>query len=415
MHDPERPTASLGAFVAERATRPLPAEVADKAACCLLDAMGLAVLARDERCVKAIGSLSTPLPASSVGAHVWTDGVYTVLSDAVAANAVSVHAQFHDDSDNASWTHPASLVTPVAVSLGESTDAPVADVLRAIAIGYDTIEWLGARERVARALIDRGIRTSPTLGTIGAAAAAAAILKLDAARATHAVAMASSMTGGVLEPVRAGSDEWRVQNAQAARGGLLAAQLAARGLAGAPQGLEGAKGLARALAGLTETPVEWQTAPRIEAILDICAKPWATLGDNMSVVTAARLIQQSGVAADDIQRIRVTVWRHYAEYPGTNYRGPFDQVGQALASMAFATAAMLVHGHLEYEISVDQRQDPRILRLVPLIEIVPDDDAGPYGATVQVELADGRTVLRDAADSPRSLLFHDRPTATNLL
>ncbi|TIP51356.1 MAG: MmgE/PrpD family protein, partial [Mesorhizobium sp.] len=88
----------------------------------------------------------------------------------------------------------------------------------------------------------RGLRTSPTFGTIGAAAAGAVALGLDAAQARSAVAIAAAATGGTLEPVRSGTDEWRIQNGRAAQGGLVAALLASQGVQGAPDALSGPKG-----------------------------------------------------------------------------------------------------------------------------------------------------------------------------
>lgn len=410
-----QPTVTLGRFVHHWGRQKLPVAVADKAAVCLLDGIGLALIARHEKTSAAVRSVLPPATDPARTARVWADGARVTAADAVLANAVAIHAQFHDDSDNASWSHPGSFVISVALAGGELIDAPMGDVLSAIAVGYDATEWLGAKERVARGLIERGIRTSPTLGTIGAAAAAGAILGLDEGQATNAVGIASSITGGVLEPVGSGSDEWRVQNGHAARGGLLAAQLAQKGVLGAPRGLEGAKGLARALAGLSETPPEWAVPPRIEAVLDVCAKPWATLGDNMSVVIAAKLIRDTGVDHRQIRKVTTKVWRHYAEYPGTAYCGPFERVAQALASMTFSTAAILVHGALEYDIPQDHREDKDILRLVPLVEIVPDDEGGPYDADVEVELVDGTKIARSAREAPRALLFHDRPTAIELI
>ena len=349
-------TATLGRFVATSARAPLRAEVARKAAICMLDALGLAAPRIPRAHVRAMRSLVTPV--SEAGARIWADDTRAVLSEAVTANAIAVHALFQDDNDVPSWSHPASLVTPVAVCAGEAEDASIEQVLRAVAIGYGTIAWLGARERLARALIRRGIRTSPTLGTIAAAAAAAAIYRLDDDQATSAVGIASSITGGVLEPVGSGSDEWRLQNAHAARGGLLAAQLAAKGMHGAARGLEGAKGLMRSLAGLDEVP-EWEAPPTVDTILDVWAKPWATLGDNVPAVVAAHALRASGIDVSRITRLDVTLWRHYAEYPGTSYRGPYDTVAQALASTAFGVSAMLALGELDYGVSVNRRSDPR--------------------------------------------------------
>lgn len=406
-------TTTLGRFCAVQARTDLTPAVAHKAACCLLDSLGLAILARNEATVAAMCALATPAVQGATAARIWPDDARVALSDAVVANAVAVHAFFQDDCDGPSWSHPASLVIPVAVSAGESVGATLASVLRAIAIGYGSIAWLGAKERVARALIERGIRTSPTLGTVAAAAAATAIFQLDAIQAVHAVGIASSITGGVLEPVGCGSDEWRVQNGHAARGGLLAAQLARSGTTGAPAGLEGAKGLLRSLAGLHDVP-EWQTEPTVESVLDVWAKPWATLGDNMPAIAAARALRDAGVQSEQVVAIKLIVWRHYAEYPGTSFRGPFETVPQAIASTAFGVSAMLARGELDYAVSQNCRHDPEIVRLAKLT-CIDAHDGSAHDATAEVTLADGSTITRSAKDAPRTLFYHDRLVATALL
>ncbi|CAA2158550.1 hypothetical protein MBRA_03818 [Methylobacterium brachiatum] len=403
-------TVRLGAYVRRCAAEPLPPAVIEKAAICLLDAIGLALIARDEATAAAARSIAVAVPDGPGTARIWVDGIRTVLSEAVTANAVAVHAHFHDDSDHASWSHPGSFIVPVAGSMGDAANLPLERVLRAIVAGYTVTNWLGADEEVARALIARGIRTSPTLGTIGAAAAAAVALNLDEAGCRNAVAMAANITGGLLEPVRCGSDEWRVQNAQAARGGLLAAQLAGRGVLGAPDALEGAKGFLRSLPGLVEPPARWRRDPRPESLLDLSAKPFATLGDNMAPVVAAREIHLAGVSTERIRAIRISMMRAYTEYPGTNYKGPFERPVQTLASTAFAVAAMLVLGELEYDVALERREDPAILRLVPLTIIEPHD--GAYNeAVVTVELDDGTRMERTAADAPATLIYQDRARA----
>ena len=228
----------------------------------------------------------------------------------------------------------------------------------------------------------------------------------------NAIAIATSITGGVLEPVRCGSDEWRVQNAQAARGGLLAAQLAGRGVIGAPDGLEGPKGLMRALAGLEATPARWRSDPRTDAILDAMAKPFASLGDNMPPVVTAKLIHDAGIDCKRIRAVNVTLWRPYTEYPGTNFKGPYERTVQTLASTAFAVSAMLTYGELEYDIALEHREDPKILNLVGLTTIEPHDGSF-LDATVTVTLDDGTRIKRESSQSPRTMIFQDRRTAAD--
>ncbi len=412
----EQPTARLGRFASECAAMPLSAAVVDKAAFCLLDAFGLGVIARDERTFVAYCDCVADLSKKRGAARIWGTGATAVLGEALEANAIAVHGHFHDDSEYSSWSHPASFVVPAAVSLGEAVDADLGLVLRGIVSGYTAMNWLGAGEKVARAMIARGVRTSPALGTIGSAAAAATVLGLDPKQAANAIGIATSITGGLLEPVRTGSDEWRLQNGHAARGGVTAARLAARGVVGAPVALEGPKGLLAAYAGFDTPPPEWSTDPDPEAIVDaVVAKPFATLGDNMAAAVAAKLLHDDGVDVDEIESIRLTLWRPYSEYPGTDYRGPFTETAQALASTVFATGAMLAFGALEYDVNRDRRDDPTVLRLAGLATIEPDDVGGPEDSTIELRMKDGTVRTRSSREASRTLLYHDRPTAAALV
>jgi 2-methylcitrate dehydratase PrpD len=377
-------TTRLGDYVAGTAAGELASDVAMKAAICLIDSLGLALVARDEPTAVAARAMSTPVSPGPRTARLWADGHHAPLSEAVLANGIAVHAHFQDDTDHNSWTHPGSL------------------------------KWLGAGETVARGLIGRGLRTSPTFGTIGAAAAGAALLGLDPEKATHAVAIAACTTGGTLEPVRCGSEEWRVQNGRAAHGGLVAAELAARGVQGAPDALEGPKGLLRSLAGLERTPDEWHDAPDSETMLGIMAKPFATLGDNMSAVVAASLLHRDGIDLSRVKRLTVTIWRPYTEYPGTSFKGPFERIVQTQASTAFAVAAMLRYGRLDYDMGVAHRQDPGIMALVENTTVLPDDIGTHLDATVEIETDDGTLHQRTAREAPTSMVFPDEARATEV-
>jgi 2-methylcitrate dehydratase PrpD len=407
-------TSRLGAFVARSAEVSLSPAVASKGAICLLDALGLAVAARDEATAVAAREIAAPVADGHGTARIWSTGARAVLSEAVLANGIAVHAHFQDDTEHDSWSHPGSLISPVAVSLGEATDASLATVLKALVAGYTTMKWLGGGEAVARGLIGRGLRTSPTFGTIGAAAAAAVCLRLDSSRAASAVAIAASTTGGTLEPVRCGSDEWRVQNGRAASGGLVAAQLAAKGVQGAPDALEGPKGFLTSLAGVL-APLQWQDDPDPASMADIMAKPFATLGDNMSAVLAARLVHAERIDLSKVNRITVAIWRPYTEYPGTSFKGPFERIVQTQASTAFAVCAMLVYGKLDYAMGADCRQDPRIAELIAKTTVVPDDIGNHLDARVELEMSDGTRLSRTARESPRNLVFPDEARATEVL
>jgi len=380
----------------------------------MLDAIGVGLLAHDQETFITLNALTAAAGPAEPAALIWASRRRAGLEAAVQANALSVHAQFHDDTDYASMTHPGSLIVPVAISLAESRSASMLQTLRAIACGYNTVSWLGGDALVARAIIGRGFRASSAFGVIGAAATASVLLELDAHRAANAVAIAASMAGGVLEPVRCGSDEWRLHNARAAATGLLAARLAAQGMQGAPAALEGPLGVLHALAGMDTAPPLWKDPPSLEGILGVVAKPYASLGDNMAAVMAARLLYEEGLQPEDVARVDILIWDHFTAYPGTAFRGPFERVTQAVASMAFSVAAMLVYGELEYDKPLLHRQDARVLRLLPLIHITPDPEGNAYDARVSVTLSNGRQLVKHASEAGDLLLRHTPEVSSSL-
>jgi 2-methylcitrate dehydratase PrpD len=91
-----------------------------------------------------------------------------------------------------------------------------------------------------------GWHSTGTLGTVGAAAAAAHLLELDETRWRQALGIAATQAAGLkasfgtmAKPLHAGN---------AARNGLFAAQIAARGFVGAPDAIDAPQGLAAAAA-----------------------------------------------------------------------------------------------------------------------------------------------------------------------
>jgi hypothetical protein len=108
------------------------------------------------------------------------------------------------------------------------------------------------------------------------------------------------------------------------------------------------------------------------------------------------------------------MWRPYTEYPGTAFAGPFERTVQALASSAFCVAAMLAYHALEYDIPEGHRQDEKIMRLVALTAVEPDDDGTHMDASVEVELSDGTTRKRACNEAPANIFFHDRLIAIDL-
>ena len=109
--------------------------------------------------------------------------------------------------------------------------------------------WTKGRYRQA----DRGFDGSDVFGSLACAAAGARLLKLDAAKASAAIAIAGSEMGGLVANL--GTDVGVLHAGFAARNGFQAALLAKAGIYGAADALEARQGFGEAIFGPADGPL----------------------------------------------------------------------------------------------------------------------------------------------------------------
>ena len=91
----------------------------------------------------------------------------------------------------------------------------------------------------------RGWHCTSTIGTLGAAAAAARILNLTRPQAGHALGIAASLACGLKENI--GTMVKPLHAGAAARNGVMAARLAQKGFVASEQALDGPQGYLAAM------------------------------------------------------------------------------------------------------------------------------------------------------------------------
>jgi 2-methylcitrate dehydratase PrpD len=411
---PETIAERLGTYVATMTTASLDEDVTDKAVSCLLDGIGLALQARGERTCQAFLSTLLRTDAAAGSARVWQDGSWAIMPESVTVNSMAVHGHLQDDADMDSWGHPGSLIVPAAVGVAESVGASLGVTLRSIVAGYSIMQWLG--RSVGRGMLDRGFRTSPTYGPIGAAASASVALGLAPKEASQALSLAAAVSGGVTGTTQAGFADWRFQNASASWLGVTAARIAASGGGDDnPEIFEGTNGFLQKFAGL-EPPVVLAGEPSPRSILTAWSKPYPVGLQNVAVVAAALKVRRDN-ALDVAQVERICVYQNssFAVPGGPSYRGPFEWPKQAIGSTAFAVSTALAHGEPQFRHLVDHHDDPIIIGLIERLEIIPDEDFGFLDARVEVETKAGAHLTADASDLPITLFHRDRRTTGEVL
>ena len=239
-------------------------------------------------------------------ARLIASGVRTTSINAAFANGVLGHLEDFDDSG----AHPASYLTPTVLALGEELHLSGREILVGWAAGYEISARIGAGLRP-----DRAFHTTAIYGAMGAAAAAGKLMALDKHRIRMALGIAASEAAGVMRNFGTMTKAFHPGNA--ARSGVVAAKLAARGYLADPDIIEARYGYADCFGG-EKCSLPAMTQSLGDASLLVSKPPaikaWPTCSSNHQALTAImKLLQEHAIHADDIVRIE-----HYGpNAPGT--------------------------------------------------------------------------------------------------
>ena len=163
------------------------------------------------------------------------------MESAVLVNGVAAHVLDYDDVSLDG--HPSAVLVPAILAQGEASGASGAEMLAAYIAGFEVWAELLAREPTP--LHRKGWHPSAVLGTVAAAAACAKLRRLDPAVAATAMAIAASMSSGLV--ANFGTMTKSFQVGRAAQSGVIAARLAQAGLTASLDALEHRSGLLVAL------------------------------------------------------------------------------------------------------------------------------------------------------------------------
>jgi len=337
--------------------------------------------------------------------------IATSPGNAALANGTAAHALDYDDMCFVSLAHPSAPLVAAGLAAAEASGQSGAALLDAYVVGFEIESRLGRVMNPRH--YQRGWHCTATIGTLGAAAAAARLMGLDAGQAAHALAIAASEASGLKEnfgtmvkPLHAGL---------AARNGVLAAQLAKAGMVASAAAIDGAQGLLRAMD--SERPSLDEAAGDLGErweILDtgITVKLYPSCaGTHPTLDALLDLKRREGFAGDDVDAIEIGVDPIVPtiliyDRPASGLEGKF--------SMPFCAAAAVVHGSVGLEtFDADHLADPRIAavqsRVAMRVDPSLDASAPPLTqARVAVRLRDGR-VLSASANGARG--YHDRPAS----
>jgi len=310
---------------------------------------------------------------------------------AALIQGTAAHAAEVDDSFRDAMYHPGAATIAAALAAAQSVGADGVAFLRGVVLGYEVSTRIGVA--MGRAHYKYWHNTG-TMGSFGAAAAAGALLDLDPAAFAHALAMAGTFTAGLQQAFRSEAMAKPLHAGRAAEAGVLAAQLASRGVRSSLDILDGEGGLGRAMS----TGPDWSqigaTLGEDFHITRLTFKNHIGCGHTFPAVDGAlELRRQHGFTHQDIDRIHLGVYQ--AALDIAPHVSP-QNADQARFSLHYMVASALVHGSVRLSaFSAERLNDPATRALMRRVTkaLDPDIDAGfpsRRAARVDITLRDGR-------------------------
>jgi 2-methylcitrate dehydratase PrpD len=237
-------TEAMASFVVQTTFDAVPSLAYARAKEAMLDGLGCALVGAPTPTGKLIAEFVRQR-GGEPRAGVIGCGFKTAAPLAALANGTMAHALDFDDVNWSISGHPTVALLPAVLALGQEIRAGGREVLLAYVLGFEVAAKIGCGVNPHH--YDLGWHATATLGTLGAAAACAKLLRLDVLRTRMALGIAASMAAGLRQNF--GTMTKPLHAGQAAMHGVQAALLAQLGWTADPDILEAPYGFCQLYAG----------------------------------------------------------------------------------------------------------------------------------------------------------------------
>jgi 2-methylcitrate dehydratase PrpD len=396
-------TADVARFIVDTKSRRVPSDVMHLGKRSILDGIGLALAGNAAESGRLVRAYLTKLGCSSTGGcTVIGTSLKLPARFAAFANAIAIHADDYDDTQLAVakdrvyglLTHPTAPVLPPALALGEQDNRSGLDVLTAYQIGVEVETKIA--EAIEPRHYDHGFHSTATMGTIGAAAAAARLIGLDIEQTRRALGIGASQAAGLRENF--GTMTKPFHPGRAAESGIVAAEFAALGWTATPVVLEAGRGFFKAAGGGYDTG----------AIHGKLGNPWTFAFPGVSIKPhpsgslthpgmglMLELIRNHDIRPEQVAEVRVGTNRHMPN--ALIHHRPQNEL-QAKFSMEFCMAILLLErraGLAEFTDGIVNRRDVRKMIEKVRFGLHPAAEAAGYEkmtTIIDITLDNGRKI-----------------------
>lgn len=327
------------------------------------------------------------------------DGRVTTARAAALINGTAAHAAEVDDSFRDAMYHPGAATIAAALAVAQDTGATGMDFLRSVVLGYEVSTRIGV---VLGRAHYRYWHSTGSVGIFGAAAAAAGLAGLTGAQFSHALATAATFSSGLQQAFRMDSMSKPLHAGRAAEGGLLSARLAARGVTGSMDVLDGEAGMGHAMSDGPDWSQAGATLGTDFHITRLTFKNHIGCGHTFAAIDGAlSLALRHSLHPSNIKHVRVATYAPALDI--ACYDDPLT-ANEARFSLPFVVATALIHRSVRLTAYTPERlADPDIRALMKRITAVVDaelDEAFPQrrSARVEIETNDGQRYAWHQAD-----------------
>jgi 2-methylcitrate dehydratase PrpD len=364
----------LAQFAAQTTFEDLPHDVVEKVRIYILDDLAAGCAGARTPWSDIVADLAQETstgPCTVIGRSWTTSPAYAALVNGVAVGGFEVDHPFTPGS-----CHPSGAVFPAALAIAEREHCGGRSFLTAVAAGYELLCRVGLA--ATRAVEDeRGFHGPGTNAAFGAAAATGMLLRLDADVILHALGIAGSHGGGLVEFFREGAMTKRLHLGRGAQMGVECALLAQRGFTGPSTVLEGSHGFLHA----------YSPSPKPERLTDALGERWELremvlkaypchISFHAVIDGLNELRQKHNIRPADVEKLRVAsaarmmeprhAERHPATHMGAQYSLPWS------AGLALCQDVAIPQTWVNLDFS-----DASVSRLADLIEL--DEHTDQFG------------------------------------
>jgi len=333
-------------------------------------------------------------------ASVLTTDIRTSAINAALVNAMFAHADETDDFEPVTKAHPGCATVPAALAVGERENASGEEFIRGVALGYDLccrwLQALGPNHVRATHRSAEGVSA-----TIGAAAAAASMARLDEKGMRYALSYAVQQVSGVWSWER---DLEHIEKAfdfagMGARNGVTAAVMAQAGFSGVPDVLEGEHNGLEAHSAQPRPEEMAADLGRRFYVTETAIKTFSVGYPIQSALDALLMLRREhGLTPGNVDRV-------VARLPEDG-AGIVNDSAMPDVNLQYLMAVALIDGTVSFDAShsYTRMKEPQVLTVKQRVELVGDrglmDPAAPRSANVEVRLRDGRTVSHFTRHAP---------------